>query len=190
MRPWDTKNIKPKNEKTTKKKTKQGAHNTTRVTRMAQVSPQVGTLWRRQIYFLATFFFFFGAFSFTSGSSSASSSSSSLSSASGALRLVPIRALLLDPIVGDFFSLGALAFFSLFLPAAFLPLLALGFSFSIVSSLVFSSASLSPLNSSSFWASDFGSGAPLVGSFLDPASGSYSPPAFSYSLESFVACRI
>lgn len=36
----------------------------------------------------------------------------------------------------------------------------------------------------------FALGAPLVGSFFDPASFSYSPPDSSYFLESFVAYRM
>lgn len=42
-------------------------------------------------------------------------------------------------------------------------------------------------SSASFFFSDLGSGTPFFGSFFDPASFSYPPPAFSYSCESFVA---
>jgi hypothetical protein len=42
-------------------------------------------------------------------------------------------------------------------------------------------------SSTSFFFSDLGSGTPFFGSFFDPASFSYPPPAFSYSCESFVA---
>lgn len=70
-----------------------------------------------------------GASSFSSCGSALSSFSSTFSSSSGALRLLPRRALFLDPTAGGFLSLGALVVDSPFLPAAFFPLLALDFSF-------------------------------------------------------------
>lgn len=108
----------------------------------------------------------------------------------------PIRALFLVPVAGVFFTLGAaldllspfllVVFFSLFAS----PLSALSSSSSFPA-LSFSSISLSEdwsfFNSSSFVAWLFALGAPLTGSFFDPASFSYSPPASSYFLESLVA---
>lgn len=70
-----------------------------------------------------------GASSLSSSGSTSSSLSSTFSSSSGALRLLPRRALFLDPTAGAFFSLGALVVDSPFLLAAFFPLLALDFSF-------------------------------------------------------------
>lgn len=140
-------------------------------------------------YFFAGFFFF-RAFPATMSSSPAPLSSSLPLSDSCALRLSPRRALFLDPGAGAFISFAALALLPPFTPEPFFPEFAFGLStLSFFCSSVSFTKDCSSFNSSFLLASDFGSGNPLLGSFLEPGSFSYSPPASSYDLASFAAYK-